>query len=487
MKKLDKLILGAYLGPFFVSLPVVVFIFLVQLILKYIDELVGKDIGFASFLELCLYFSMNLFPTCLPLAVLLGSLIAFGNLGEHNELTAIKSAGISLVRILMPAFLLVFGITVFSFWFNNNIVPKVNLKAYALLYDLRHKKPALDVREGIFYNGLPGYIVKVAKKFPDGKTLKGVMIYNHTQNRGNTDLIAADSGIMYTFHNEKYLALELFNGSNYSEYLDERSNTLHPRRFVKTDFYKTKIVFPLTSFDLKKTEEGLFKSNRQMKDISDLQYDIDSFEVQNDSLKSSLVKNLRPLYNFQMDTAKGKEIVLTSLPPLDSLYAMPLAASESAITRALNQSRSIKSYISGNVDRIDSLERDIRYFKISWHQKFTQAAVCMLFFLIGAPLGAIIKKGGLGVPMIVCISFFVVYYIISMIGEKYAKETPEANVPMTIWSSIFILLPIGLFFLRQARNDSRVFDPDLYKVYYDRLVSKFIKKTKPAIDLQKKA
>ncbi|MCU0431085.1 MAG: LptF/LptG family permease [Cytophagaceae bacterium] len=476
MKKLDKLILGAYLGPFLVSLPVVIFIFLVQTILKYIDELVGKDIGFLAFAKLCLYFSMNLFPVCLPLAVLLGSLIAFGNMGEHNELTAIKSSGISLVRILRPAFLVVFALSVFSFWFSDVMVPKVNLKAYSLLYDIRRKKPSLDIREGVFYNGLPGYIIKISDKSADGKYLKDIMIYNHTQNHGNTEVTVADSGMMYTFMNEQYMALELFHGANYVEYLDESSNTLYPKRFVKTKFDKSKIVFSLASFALKKTEEGLFKGNRQMKSLQELSYDIDSFAVVSDSLKSN-VEGFSKLYTYQYDSLKTP-IVLKDTVRLDSLYASSEKNKEVVLAKAVNTARSIKSYFKNTNEKIESLEKDKRYFSISYHQKYTNATVCLLFFLIGAPLGAIIKKGGLGVPMIVCISFFVVYYVINMVCEKYAKDTIGVNVAMVMWTPSMILLPIGMFFLRQARNDSRVFDPDLYKIYFDRVRTYFNKTQK---------
>src|SRR6478735_8337192 len=212
MKRLDKLILGAFFGPFFLTFTVTLFIFLTQYLLRYLDDFLGKDLGFAVFFELIFYFSMNMVPNSLPLAILISTLMTFGNLGQHHELTAIKASGISLVRALTPIFLVVVGISIGLFYFNNVIVPKANLRAYSLLYDIRQKKPALNIKEGSFYNGLPGFSVKVTKKFPDGRSLKGVMIYNHTEGRGNTDVIVADSGYMYTFFDDKYLALELFHG-----------------------------------------------------------------------------------------------------------------------------------------------------------------------------------------------------------------------------------------------------------------------------------
>ena len=479
MKKLDRLVLGAYIGPFLITLPVIVFIFLVQTILKYIDELVGKDIGFASFLELVFYFSLNLFPVCLPLAVLLGSLIAFGNMGEHNELTAIKSSGISLVRIFRPIFIFVLILTVFAFWFNDEMVPKVNLKAYSLLYDLRHKKPALDIKEGTFYNGLPGYSIKVTKKYPDDKSLKGLIIYNHTENRGNTQVIVADSGQMYTFYNSKYLAIELFNGYDYSEQIDNTSNTLHPRKFIRTNFAKSKICFNLTSFDLKKTEEGLFKGNRIMRNLVELAKDIDSLSLVKDSMTTSSKTGTTSLYGFSnsgTEIAKKNTSILPDTFKLDSLFKRYTPETKiSILNRATNQARTIKAYTNGQKDRMSFLNREKKVFQIAYQQKFTQALVCILFFIIGAPLGAIIKKGGLGVPMIICIAFFVVFYIISMSGEKWVKETEDSSVYFAIWSPLIVLLPFGLFFLRQARNDSKVFDTDIYLVYWEKFKA-FVRK-----------
>ena len=479
MKKLDKFILQAFLGPFLVALPVVVFIFLVQTILKYVDELVGKDIGFDVFAELVFYFSLSLFPICLPLGVLLGSLIAFGNLGEHNELTAIKSSGISLLRLFLPVFIFIIGLTFFAFWFNNEVVPKVNLKAYSLLYDLRHKKPALDIKEGTFYNGLPGYSVKVAKKFPDGITLKGIIIYSHAENRGNTDVILADSGKMYTFNEERYLALDLYDGCNYSEQIDNTSNTLFPRKYIKTKFKKSRMVFDLASFELKNTEEGLFKTNKIMRNTREMLKDIDSLGRLEDSTSKELVKGVKGFftYGFIPDSLHKEKV--SSAPDtirLDSLFKVSADIKNSILSRSVNQARTVKSYLGYQRERIGWLAKEQKVFEIARQQKYIQSVVCLLFFIIGAPLGAIIKKGGIGIPMIVCVTFFVIYYVISMVTEKWVRESEsDINLMFAIWSPLYILLPIGLFFLRQARNDSRIFESDVYIMYFNQVKSWFSK------------
>jgi lipopolysaccharide export system permease protein len=224
-----------------------------QTILKYIDELVGKGLSYLDYAELMMYFSMNILPVALPLAILLSSLMTFGNLGQFNELTAVKSSGISLLRVMVPIAIWVMGCTVGLFFFNNYVVPQANLKAFSLLYDLRQKKPSLDLKPGVFYNGIPGYSIKVVQKFDNDTSIKGVIIYDHTQGRGNTDVILADSGAMYLFNNKQYLALELFHGNSYSEFKSEGSGGgyIMPQEFMRNSFDKTQIIFDLASFDLR--------------------------------------------------------------------------------------------------------------------------------------------------------------------------------------------------------------------------------------------
>src|SRR3989337_191501 len=217
MKKIDKLVLDAFIGPFLITFLVVVFILLNINMLKYFDDIIGKGLDSWVLGQLFFYFAIFTVPTAMPLAVLLSSLIAFGNLGEHFELSAIKSAGISLVRILRPIFLFVLVLTLLAFYANNNLVPKAALEAYSLLYDIKQQKPALDLREGAFYNGLPDVSIKVNKKYPDGITLKGIIVYDHRKNDGNKQVTIADSGRMSTILNERYIKFELFNGYNYTE------------------------------------------------------------------------------------------------------------------------------------------------------------------------------------------------------------------------------------------------------------------------------
>ncbi|MCU0417609.1 MAG: LptF/LptG family permease [Cytophagaceae bacterium] len=484
MKKLDRLVLKAFIGPFILTVMVVTFIFLTQTILKYIDELVGKGLGFMDYAELMFYFSMNILPVAFPLAILLSSLITFGNLGQFNELTAVKSSGITLLRVLLPIFIWVIGCTIGLYWFNDVVVPKANLKAYSLLYDLRQKKPSLDLKPGVFYNGIPGYSIKISQKFDNDSSLKDIMIYDHTKGRGNTDVILADSGSMYLMNDNQYLVLELFKGRSFSEYQGDHKHfsILHPQEFIRNRFYKTKIVFDLSSFDLKRTKEELFAGSRHMKNRKELNEGIDSLKKLYNQNQQNTELWLQPFYNLvkiqedslvQITRDRALQYTIAS-DSLDYSKAKPGLIRGHA-QRAANQVRSIRNYLQGNIEREDYLRKEINMFEVSKYQKMTQSMACLVLFLIGAPLGAIIKKGGLGVPVLIAILFFIFYYVFGLTGEKWSKEGVMPTA-IAMWFGNLMLLPVGLFFLRQAKNDSRILESDIYLIWWDKLRGNFIKK-----------
>jgi lipopolysaccharide export system permease protein len=466
LKKIDRLVLGAFIGPFIITFSVVVFILLLQFLMKYLDELVGKGIGAATYVELLFYCSINMVTTALPLSILISSLITFGNLGEHHELTAIKSSGISLIRALKPIFIFSIVFTVISFFFNNSIVPKANLKFYSLLYDMRSKKASLNFKEGVFYEGIPGYRIKISKKYPDGSAVKGVVVYNHNSGRGNTDVIIADSGYFKTFNNDRYLGFNLFNGNSYSEY-----NNSDPRKskeqFVVSSFVKSKMVFNLESFQLKRTQEQLFSNNRYMKSVTELEYISDSIYKDYQNIIQTSPQNLRPYYIYFMpayvhDTAFATKYNAKAGLPL--LKTLNKDQQKMVLSRALSQARSVKAFASSNKDRIKYVRSDANLYSVEKLKKYTFSVACIIMFLIGAPLGAIIKKGGLGLPILISIVFFIIFYVFSITGEKWAKE---AIVPVFFgtWLANLILLPIGLFFMRQAWKDSRLLEADFYFIY----------------------
>jgi lipopolysaccharide export system permease protein len=469
MKKIDKLILSSFIGPFILTTLVVVFILLLQTMLRYFDEFFGKGIEFTVFLEMFFYFALNITPQALPLAVLLSSLITFGNLGEHYELTAIKSSGISLTRALLPIFIFVVALTIGAFFFNNNVVPKTNLSAYSLLWDIRQKKPTLDFKEGEFYNGLEGYSVKVDKKFQDDKTLKGVMIYDHTSRIGNDKVILADSGIMKTIYNDSYLTIKMFNGNTFFE--SENQNQSKKGQFTRSSFKEMTAIFDLTEFKMGNSPIELFKENKQMKNIRELEKDADSIRGINVTLNKELTAYIKQYYSFHshdLDSIKLK----VSLDSIKGLKKFDKSKKEIILNAAISEARTVKSTYSGYTERFKRNSRDANSYDIEKYRKYTASVACLIMFLIGAPLGAIIKKGGLGIPVLISIAFFITFYVITITSEKWAKEG-LVSVEYASWTANLILFPIGLFFLRQARNDARVFDADAYAIFWSKLKSRF--------------
>ncbi|MCB2409999.1 LptF/LptG family permease [Hymenobacter lucidus] len=459
MKKLDKLILRAFAGPFLLTFAVVQFILLMVTLLKYMDDLIGKDLGWQVITKLIFFFSVITIPTALPLAVLLSSLMTYGNLGEHHELTAIKSSGISLTRILRPVLIVSLLLTGLAFWFNNRIVPSANLQTFSLLWDVRQQKLALDIKEGVFYTGLPGYTIKVnQKEGENGDLLKGVMIYDHRNAQGNATVILADSGRMFTRFGGSYLALELFHGRTYVEQPDARDRA--GASFYRQVFDRNLITFSLASFNLNLTDQKLFTGNKMMKNIPQLQQYTDSLHNKLVQERRLFPRQLNPYYVYMRLDTSGRalnrkvenwQVPATKLPVLNA----------NLLDQAENRVRNLRTYVGSTSEHMSNLAKEAGNFRIEIYKKYTQSAAVLLMFLIGAPLGAIIKKGGLGVPVLISIVFFIIYYVLSIIGEKYGREgiMPVAS---GVWMATVLLLPVGVFFLNQARRDSGLLETDFW-------------------------
>lgn len=466
LKKLDKLILQAFAGPFLLTFAVVQFILLTHTLLKYLDDIIGKDLGTGVLLQLLFFFSVLIVPVSLPLAVLLSSLMTYGNLGEHHELTAIKASGIALTRILLPVFLLTSGLAIGAFWFNETIVPKANLKAYSLLWDVRQQKLALDIREGVFYNGIPGYTIKVDKKLGEnGDRLRGVMIYDHTQASGNATVMLADSGRMFTRFGGAYLGLELFHGESYVEQPDAQNRA--GGSFIRQAFDHNLITFSLSSFSLGRTKEELFQQNRMMLNTTQLRAATDSSQRRLYKDRVELPRQFNSYYSFVRFDTLGA----AAMHRADSLHvpASRLApVTVAALEQAENRARNVRTFAASTSEHLSAIAKDSALFRIEIYRKYTQSAAVLMMFLIGAPLGAIIKKGGLGVPILVSILFFIVYYVLSIMGEKYGREF-VMPVGLGMWLSNLVLLPAGLFFLYQAYNDSGLLEVDFWRRLASRL------------------
>jgi lipopolysaccharide export system permease protein len=490
MKKIDKLVLGSFWGPFILTLGVVIFIFLMRLLMFYIDEFVSKDLDIATFGRLLFYFALLTIPTALPLAVLLSSLMTFGNLGEFFELTAMKSAGISLTRAMRPLLVTALFISVFSFWFNNKVSPWANLKGYSLLYDIKTAKATLNLKEGIFYNDLPGYSIKVdtkVKAAEDSKTgdlLKGLVIYKHATNgveSGNREIILADSGRMYTDKDRTYLVFELFNGNDYQEYssnssISYASNGVNQGgQFVRNGFKDYRLVISLESFGIKRTYENQFEYHEFMKNLGELTTLTDSLKNDYKKTSQTVATTSRQYYNYQFKANVTPPVVTPAQPkPLttgkwvDSVLAKKPTPQSAVSQMALGQAQNMLSYASSNVTYLNDKEKNIWRYQLETQHKFTQSVSVFVMFLIGASMGAIIKKGGFGLPVLVSIIFFILLYVLTLTGDKYAKDG-LLWVPLGAWMANLVLFPIGLFLMQRARHDSRLFDKDVYVIAWQRL------------------
>ena len=483
MKKTDLLILKSFIVPFLITFFVVVFILLLQFMLKYFDDILGKDIDVLVLLEFLFYFSVRISPDALPLAILLSSIMTFGNLGENNELVAIKSSGVSLLRTTFPIFFISVILTLFAFYSNNNFVPKANLKALSLLYDIKRKKPSMDLREGQFYSGIPGYTIKINEKIND-ELLKGVLIYDHITYPGNNRVILSDSVKMYSILDSRYLVFELHNGNSYTEIPSSKNQKNTINQFYRNNFSFMKMVFDMSSFDLNRTKEELFAGDYRMKNINELSNTVDSLQYIKSKQRYSMFKTSSAYYDFHMrnnfilpddvsfmrDELNESDKVFdfyskkNKIRELDNTFIdsieKKMRINSLTYTRALNGARNIKTNLSINSARIKSHEFEINKNDIELLKKYAQAFACISMFLVGAPLGSLIKRGGLGIPVIISILFYIIYYVLNILGLKWAREALISPF-LAAWLSNLLIFPVGIFLLYLAKKDSRIFEYDI--------------------------
>jgi lipopolysaccharide export system permease protein len=440
---------------------IAMFVFFMMFIFKYIDDFVGKGLGVAVLSKLFFYFSLTTIPMALPLAILLSSLMTFGNLGEHFELTAMKSAGLSLQKIMTPLIVSTICISIAALYFSNNILPITNLKAGALLYDVRESKPALLFKEGVFNNSIQGFSMRVGKKENNGELLKDILIYDHRAMQGNNVVLFAKSGKMKETADKMFLILTLNEGVSYKDILDTPKDVLS-RPMVRDTFEERVIRFDLSEFKMSRTNEELFKSNAQMLTLNQLQNAVDSVIIKNVIRKSEFNKQLKQSY-FSKTTAVMTKIDSnkSNITATDYFTKLPKTQQLSIIETAANMARSAKAYSESVAADYENAEFAIIKYDIEWHRKFTLSIACIILFFIGAPLGAIIRKGGLGMPVVVSVVFFIIFHILSITGEKLAKEE-TLHAYQGMWMATIILLPMGIFLTYKATSDSNLFDADAY-------------------------
>jgi lipopolysaccharide export system permease protein len=455
---------------------IVTFLLQMQFLWKYIDDLVGKGLTFVIVAELLVYASATFVPLALPLAILLASLMTFGGLGENYELTAMKAAGISLTKIMYPLIILMLTISIAAFYYSNISLPYFNWKMRSLLYDIQQKRPELQIKEGVFYNGIENYSIKIGKKDINTNLIHDIRIYDHTANDGNVSVTLADSGYMKMTADKRALVITLFKGESYVDVIDKEGNRYGPKTypFRRDIFMKQVINIPLEGFDFQRSDEGLFRSNFQMMNLKQLEYATDSMKRDLYFDRMSLTSDLlHSSYYPRTITGKPDTSKKVSSKPFRfnlRYYYYLLSDYEKviALSNALNDLRNAKSSVSNDIQNYKNKSKRMRRHEIEWHKKFTLSLACFIFFFIGAPLGAIIRKGGLGLPLVISVLFFVLYYVISLTGEKFVRES---YIPayIGVWISSIILFPLGAFLTYKASHDSSFMSIDAYY----KLINKF--------------
>ena len=471
-KRLHILLIKSFLPPFIVTLFTSVFLFfLVQIVITYLDDMIGKGLRTIDLLQLFFYAWVAIVPQCIPLAVLLGSIMCFGKLAENYELAAMKSSGLSLFRIMRPLILVIFVLAGLTFLFNNFVLPFVNLKSHSLLHDIRQKKPTVNIKEGVFYNGIENYSIRVGRKSENKDSLKDVYIYNHTAHMGNTIQMYAKNGRITTTADTSDLILILMDGNRYTEERANQYDNSTKRTLTHLSFRTLQVNIPLEDFKLKRTNEELFRGNEVMLNV----WQLDSVA---DSTRRILKRRVTTLQNQSSSFFYSRMAALEKSQkkyPLVYVSAFCDSLDKEKKSQLVQNALNIARAANGNIDSAEhGIKREedaIMKYNIEWHKKIVVCFACIILFFIGASLGAIIKKGGLGLPVVVSVIFFLAYYILT---EMYLNLAYEAELPVwqALWTPLAIFFPISVFLTYKAANDSVIFDATIYYSWMNKLFKK---------------
>jgi lipopolysaccharide export system permease protein len=492
LKKLNWFILKSYVGPLVMTFFIALFILLMQFLWRYIDDLVGKGLEINIIAQLLFYASFTFVPMAFPISILLSSIMTFGNFGEHYELVAMKASGISTWKVMRPLVILSVFISLFAFYFSNNMLPIANLKFKTTLYDVQKKKLAFDISEGIFYDGIESYVIRINSKGRDGQTIYDVKIYDHTDNMGNIKVITAEKGFMELSPNQQNIIFTLYDGYSYTDVYNVR-NYRNDVPFERTKFKEQRLKFDLSEFNMSRSQEDLFKGNYMMLNISQLNYYIDSIGAQIETKKEQYSRNFtRRLSNYasidttkaataiasikQRDTAQQAEATDQLRWPLINSFIR--ADQIKIIENALQATRNTRENVIWTKKDFQKREETLKKHQVFWHKKFSLSIACFILFFIGAPMGAIVRKGGLGLPLVIAVGFFLIYYLTSIFGEK-AAQVGDLNVYLGVWLSSIVLFPIGLFLTFKATTDAPLLDGDNWKRLFIRMY-RFFNKEKTA-------
>ncbi len=576
MKQIDRLLTSVFIGPFIVTFFIALFVLIMQFLWTYIDDIIGKGIDLFVMIELISYLSISLFSTALPIAVLISSVMVMGNMAEKYELASFKSAGVSLIRIMLPLMFLCFGIAIFSFFCGNNLAPVANLKFKSRLYDIRKQKPTLNLEEGVFNDDFTGFVIHIGKKGKDGRSIKDVLIYDHSANsKGKTSQIIAKEGEMFLTEDRQYFVMNLYNGTQYQETQPSGSGkNRETSPFMRTTFKEWNKVFDLSQFDLNRTNEDLFRTHQSMLTVSQLVTAIDSIEQKIDDRNTDLYKQIsRYIFLLKEDdvtdqtqenskelaalfettqqdsaearaerklasqkdqpqstkeTVKANEAIEEieedpegneenqeneapeqapldkdpdtvpktpkrtvkelrkssnytglSIQPLvqhfhpDSTYTSILASfPKDKRIKVLRTSkgyvRNVHSQIVSTASYMDRTRENLVKHIYQMHSKFSMALICFIFLFLGAPMGAIVRKGGFGYPILIAILFFMLFIVLSMFCKKLA-ESFTISAELAAWIPCGVLFPIGIYLTVMAMNDSKIINMDRYTAFFKKV------------------
>jgi len=476
VKKIDILILKSFLGPFVLTFIIVAFALLLQFLWLYIDELVGKGLGFGVIAEFLGWGAATLIPLVLPLSTLFSSIMTMGAFGENNELLAMKAAGISLPRILSPLVVVSVFISIAAFFASNNLIPVAYNNIYALRDDITKTKEEIKIPTGIFYNGIEGYTIRIRNRDENTGQIYGVMVYNHTEKRGNTSLTLADSGSIKLTADKRNLIFNLYDGFSYEEPPRSSSDTTYPLQRI--GFKKESMIISLDSYAFKRSDASKFSNQVMSQNLKQLNHARDSIDSVYTKIKLNQLRNLLYAGGFtypsQFDTTFQKRVKGSF--PVDTILTFESAfrekeVIEASISNLINTMVMLDNYV---IDEF-SYAYPLRKVRVERVRKFTLSIACLIFFFIGAPLGAIIRKGGLGTPVVVSMFFFVIYWVIDMIGKKLAIDGVITAALGTMISTA-VLFPIGAYLTWKSTRDSSLFNAEVYLTFFRNLFKNPLKR-----------
>jgi lipopolysaccharide export system permease protein len=473
MKKLHGYIIKSFLGPFFMTFFIVVFVLLMQFLWKYVDDLVGKGLDIKVLAEMLFYASFGLLPYAFPLAMLLASIMTFGSFGENYELVAMKSSGISLYRIMKPLLVIAVIVTITAFYFANYVLPHTNLKFTTLLWSVKQQRPELVLQEGVFTNEIDGYSIRVGSKNKKTNVLYDLLIYDHTRNRTNESVTVADSGFLRITEDKKFMVLNLYNGVNYSEDAGQqqrRGQETYP--FRRDKFEEQTIRVKVRGFEFNRRDENIFRNTYRMLNIKQLRFMEDSLSTDyygrlrnfmlQIRLNSPVTQKIHNLTAPHDSLKREVNIQPDSIFNFDEYFDgqdkwIKAEIIQSALAEARNNVQTLNMYD----DELYNRKKNLNKYTMERHRKYTLSLAVLIFFFIGAPLGAIIRKGGLGMPVVVSILLFIAYYIVSMTGEKSAREDLW-DMFAGMWFSTFVFLPVGIWLSYKAATDAALMSAETY-------------------------